>query len=360
LRLTGSLTARIFHNIAVPKLRMPEPNHPLTLMKLLPSGAKVRQGDLLAEFDSLNARDHLDDTKDNHHNRINQVARLRAYMDVEIGALALRVRRARADADKARLDMKSAPVRSAIQRERYRLAAEEAEAAFTALEEQLALKVESQSSWLRIVQIGEEMERAHVVRHEDDLARMTVHSPGDGVVVVRTFTRHDGETNTFSAGDRVAPGSLLMQVVDRGSMQVEGTFNQADSRRFRVGQEAVVSLESVPGARYRGKVSSVGALAVVTGRNQPYLRSVPVRVEILDPDDRLLPHLTASADVLIEKEENVLLAPAEALREENGETYVLVQTAAGPERRPVSMKRLHGTQVALAGGVAEGEVLVLE
>jgi HlyD family secretion protein len=143
-------------------------------------------------------------------------------------------------------------------------------------------------------------------------------------------------------------------------MQVEGMFNQADSRRVRVGQEALVRLESVPGAEYRGKVSSVGALAVVPGRGQPYLRTIPVKVEILDPDDRLLPHLTASADVLIDKEEDVLLAPAEALHEENGETFVLVQTANGAERRPVTMKRLNGTQVALAGELAEGDVVVIE
>jgi multidrug efflux pump subunit AcrA (membrane-fusion protein) len=360
LRLMGNVTAQRFYNVVVPKLRMPEPDRPLTLLRLAASGQHVRRGEVIAEFDSLSARDHMDDTRDEFHNRQNLVARQRALMDVEIGRLSLQIRRAKAQMDKARLDMKTAPVRSGIQREVFRLAAEEADATYQSLEEQLELRVESQSAALSMWRLSEEMARMHVERHEDDIARMTIHSPSDGMVVVRTQTRHDGEQWTLAAGDRVSPGAALLQVVDRASMQVDGSFNQVDSRRFRVGQEATIRLEAIPGAQYRGKVYSVGALATVPGRTQPFLRNIPIRLQILDPDERLLPHLTASADITVERDEDVLLAPSEALHEENGQTYVLVQTPGGVERRAVTKRRVHGSRAALSDGVAEGDVVVLE
>lgn len=360
LRVGGSTSARVFSNVVVPKLRMPEPDRPLTLMTLLPSGARVRKGDLIAAFDPQSVKDHLDDTRDTLHDRGNLLARRKALLDLEVEDLTQQLRKAKSKMDKALLDLGTIPVRSGIRAATLRLAAQEAEDEFHALEDQLPLRIQSQAASLRISELNEEMERLHVERHEQDLAHLSIHAPNDGTVVVQTTRRSMGDQITWSVGDRVTPGALLMRVVDTSRMQVEGTVNQTEYTRFRIGQEALVRVDAYPDALFRGRVHAIGALASAPGRHQYFLRTIPIRVEILDGDSRLLPDLSASAEVLVEREENVLLAPAQALREENGQTVVYVQTAEGVERRAVGKPRVHGTQAALLEGVEAGEIVVID
>lgn len=360
MRLMGNVSARRFSNIVAPKLRMPESDRPMLLMTLAKPGQLVRKGDVIAEFDTVGIVEHLQDTRDGLHERRNRVEKQQAALDVAGEALVQQIKRAKAALDKALLDLKTNEVRSAITREKYKLAVEEAELRYQALQEQLALQLASQSADLRLSEIEVELEKLHVDRHQSDLERMTLHAPTDGIVVVQTMNRRDGQQVTLAVGDRVYPGSPMMRVVDRSTLQVECTMNQADSYMFRIGQAAIVRVDAFPGAEYQGKVYSIGALANVSGRRPSYRRGVPLTVTILNPDERLLPNLTASADVLLDREENVLLAPADAVKEANGQSFVYVQKPDGVEQRPVTVVRVHGTQAAISEGVAEGEVLVIQ
>ena len=85
-------------------------------------------------------------------------------------------------------------------------------------------------------------------------------------------------------------------------MQVEGSVNQAESSEFRVGQVAKIKFDAFPGMEFNGKVYSIGALAAGGLRSaSAYIRNVPIRVKIEGSDPRLIPDLSASADVVIEK-----------------------------------------------------------
>jgi HlyD family secretion protein len=320
----------------------------------------VRKGDVIAAFDPQAVKDHLDDTRDALHDRSNMLARKKTLLDLEVENLTQQLRKAKAKMDKARLDLGTIPVRSGIKAETLRIAAALAEDEFNALEAELPLRIQSQAASLRISELNEEMEQLHVERHEQDLAHLTIHAPNDGTVVVQTMRRSMGEQVTLGVGDRVTPGALLMRVVDSSRMQVEGLINQAECGNFRIGQEAIVRVDAYPEAVFRGRVYAIGAMASNPGRQQYFLRTIPIRVEILDGDSRLLPDLSASADVLVEKAANVLLAPAQALHEENGQTVVYLQKPDGVERRPVVKARVHGSQAALLEGVEAGDVVVID
>ncbi|MBI5280129.1 MAG: efflux RND transporter periplasmic adaptor subunit [Candidatus Solibacter usitatus] len=361
MRLNGQTSARSYSDIAVPKLRMPEPDRPLTLLTLAASGSIVRKGDLVAEFDPQSAKDHYDDTVDGLNNQENQLAKRQSIAALDIIALLQKMEKARARMDKAKLDLQTIPVRSGIRQELLKLAASQAEVEYLAMAEDLPQVLESEEAAMRMAEIGVELERLHVQRHKQDLERLTVRSPTDGMVVLKTLHRHGvSEQSTYQAGDRVYPGSLMMRVVDRRNMQVEGAVNQAESGRFRLGQEATVRLDGYPEAVYKARVHSIGAMAAPPGRQQFYIRSIPIRLEILNPDERLLPDLSASADVLVERHDDVLLAPAEAVRDENGQSFVYVQKGETVEKRHVSRGRVHGAQAEILEGVEAGEIVVID
>lgn len=356
LRISGSTTATDFVNITAPRLRGPE-SGPMVILKLADAGAMVNPGDVVLEFDPQSMKDHLDDTIDGLRDRQNDLAKRKVNNELRMENLRQSLRQAKAAVDKAALDYKTLDVRTDIDRELLRLALEEAEAAYKEMLAEVALTEQSLAADLRNAEISMKMEELHVERHETDLTRLVIRSPIKGMVVLQTMFRPGGDQVTVAVGDRMGPGQMVMKIINPAKMMVEGTVNQAEVTRLRIGQEAVIGLDAFPEASYRGKVYSIGAIGVGSRRENYYIRNIPVRVILENADSRVIPDLSAFANVLVEREENVLLAPAAAVGEQDGRQFVYVRTQKGFEKREVKAGRSNGVQTAILEGLKEGDVI---
>src|SRR4029077_14535393 len=99
-------------------------------------GSMVKAGDLVAEFDLQAQQQRLDDYKDYMGQADNNIRRLKGNLASSKEAMSQQVRSSKADWDKAVLDLKTAPVRSAIDAEKYKLALYEAKEAYEQLAKQ--------------------------------------------------------------------------------------------------------------------------------------------------------------------------------------------------------------------------------
>jgi multidrug efflux pump subunit AcrA (membrane-fusion protein) len=148
-----------------------------------------------------------------------------------------------------------------------------------------------------------------------------------------------------------------MKIIDPSSMEVEATINQSESGSFRIGQNARVGVDAFPGLELTAKLFSIGALASSPGREQYFIRNVPIRVQIRQQDKRVIPDLSASADVSIGRAQGVLIAPASAVEQKEGKAFVYVKSEQGFERRPVEVGPGNGTLVAVRTGLKEGDII---
>lgn len=357
LRVTGQTSARSFISVVVPRLRSPEGGGGMVVMKLAPSGSWIKKGEVVAEFDSQSMKDHLDDTIAGLRDKENDLKKRKVEQELDMENLQQSLRQAKAALDKAKLDQRTTEIRTEIDQEMLKLAVEETDAAYKELLTDVPQKVASQKADMRMLEIGKIMEDMHVERHEGDLKRVVIHSPMDGMVVLQTINRPGGDQVSIAVGDQVGPGQPVAKIIDPATMQVEGAINQSESSTFRIGQEAAIGLDAFPGSQYKGKVYSIGALASSGGRQQYYIRSVPVRVQITNVDKKIIPDLSASADVLLLREASVLVAPASAVERDGNQDVIYVKSANGFEKRNVKLGSNNGTQVAVLEGLKEGEVI---
>ena len=98
--------------------------------------------------------------------------------------------------------------------------------------------------------------------------------------------------------------------------------------RVALGQPAEVSVSAVPSRRYRGRLRQVIPMGDRTRG------TVKVKVEILDPDDKLFPELAATVHFLPNKSasnrdanRSFVFVPKSAVFEENGHDLVWVVDA---------------------------------
>ncbi len=354
LRVPGVTSARNFVTVTAPIMRGPEGNQPMILLQLAKSGSLVKKGELVATIDAQGVQDHVDDIKDTISQAANDVRVRQAEQAVESENMQQSLRVTKANLDKAIWDAKATEVRSDIDRELFKLAIDEADARYKQAQREVAFRKHSQDAELKILNLTLERHRRHMGRHEHDLERFTIRAPMDGLVVMSTTFR-GGEMTQIQLGDQLYPGQSFMKIVDPRSMQVEGNINQAESGELRIGQTVDIGLDAFSGLLLKGKVYSIGALAVGGWRQQYFVRNVPVRIAIESFDARVIPDLSAFGDVQLERAENVTQVPLGAIHEEGGKNFLFVRSGEAFDRRAVTLGVHSNTQVAITSGVNAGD-----
>jgi multidrug resistance efflux pump len=369
LRIAGSVTARQSAAIRAPRLTGPDSRGPMTLMELAEPGSILKAGDIVAQFERRQGQDHVDDVKSTVVQRQSDVDKRRAELMIAEETTRQAVRTARGEAEKAQLDLRTAEVRSDIEAELLRLAVLETEANWKQLQEELELQQRANQAEMRGQKLDVAMEENHLNSHIADLEQMTITAPVPGLVVMETNFRN-GQFNQVETGDQVYPQTLFMRVVDISEMVVSGVVNQADIQGIRIGQDSSVRLDAYPDLVLPGEVSAIGALASAGGgaggRNssrggrQEWVRGVEIQITIQGQDERLIPDLSASADIILSEQPDQLLVPRSAIRERaDGAPVVHVREGGQFRQREVEIGDRNATHAVVLAGLSENEVVAL-
>ena len=360
LMLTGQTASRDFVDIKSPIMRGFESGRELILLYLVPSGTRVKKGDKIAAIDGQATQDHVDDIGDTISAAEADIRKRKSEQEIDLENLRQSLVLAKSELDKARLEFAASETRTAIDKELLRLAVEEAEAKYKESLADVQHKEKAHKAEIRILEITRERHVRHRDRHKNDLNKYTFYSPmEDGLAVVQSVWR-GGEWATIQQGDQLQPGQLFLKVVNPASMIVLSNANQSESSHLRIGQQARIRLDAFPGLVLPGKVFSIGAIATGGWRTQYYIRNVPVKIAIEGFDSKLIPDLSASVEILLNREENVVQIPLAAVFTENGQTVVYVNKPGQPERRVLEIGISSSTHVAVKSGLSAGEEVLLE
>jgi HlyD family secretion protein len=353
-RIGGQTAAIDFANITAPSLRGPEGGREMILMELAKSGSYVKKGTLVAQIDAQTLQDHIDDLGDTIETAEADIRKRKAEQGIESENLQQSLRVAKAEADKARLDYSAAEVRTDIERQLLKLSLDETEARYKQLQADVKQKQLAHAADLRLLSITLERHTRHRDRHKNDLKMFSIYAPMDGLAVM-SQTFRSGEMVQVTVGDRVGPGQSFMKIVNTDKMRVEATINQTESSDIRLGQRTHIRLDAFPGLEFPGYVDAVAALASSSQRQGYYVRNVPVRVRIEGHDPRLIPDLSASVEVVLDRVDNGIIAPLAGLKQEDGKTVAYVRKGETFERRDVEVGLHNATHAVVLAGLQPGE-----
>ena len=377
VRVTGTVAARNFAALLAPRVLGSRSNvnrggmgggglagpggsdFNLVLLHLIKAGAHVKKDDVVAQFDPTNQLLRLDDYKDSVIQTNNSVRKLIANLAANKEAHDQTVRAAKASWDQASLDLKKAPVQAVIDAENAKLVAEQSQATYKQLVFEDSLVIESQSATIRVSELTKDQMAIELQRAEGNVKRMEIRSPMDGVAVMASIVRN-GEWGQVREGDQVNAGQPFLTVVDPSSMVLDATVNQVDAEKLRLGMKATIHLDAYPDLELPGVLEGIGAMSKTSTFRAGYVSSIPVRFKIEKTDARLIPDLTGSADVILGGETGTLVLPRAAVFEENGGSFVYVQTPEGWVKKPVQAGERNFTQVAIHSGVQKGDVVALQ
>jgi len=146
--------------------------------------------------------------------------------------------------------------------------------------------------------------QAALIQAQVDLGNTVIRAPVDGIVVSRSV-----DVGQTVAASLQAP-TLFTIAQDLSRMQVETNVVEADIGRLGAGQRATFTVDAFPGKTFRGEVLQLRRAPQVTQGVVSYT----VVVSAQNPDQQLLPGMTANVKIVTAEKADALKVPTAALR----------------------------------------------
>jgi HlyD family secretion protein len=221
------------------------------------------------------------------------------------------------------------------------------------LNDQIALKeiqVNAAKAAMDQAEKSGELAQEAVNNARKDLEEATIEAPFDGVIA-----------NVFAKeGDRVPPPTVSAQpiiyLIDPSSMELMVEVDEIDIPQVELGQDVIITLDSLPDKEFSGTVAVIYPVPKEVGGVVVY--NVKIRFEAPDGSG-IKVGMSASADIVLAKRENVLLVPSPAIREDSeGNAYVNVVVNDKVQERQVVTGINDGFNTEIISGLQEGETVL--
>jgi HlyD family secretion protein len=356
LRLTGRVNAVESFNVNVPRLAR-QMSSSMVITKILPSGANVKKGDALVEFDRQDQLKSILDSQAEYDNLVHQIDKKRADQTAALAADNTEIKGAEVDLQTAKVEIRKNDLIPKNEAEINLENLREAEAKLKLLQDTFALKRAAEAADLQILEIQRDRAYKAVSHEQNNVEEMTIRSPMDGLVVLVPMSKGTRRLDP-EEGDEVRSGQNIMLVVNPYAMEVAAQLNQVDVSHVYVGQPAEIHLDAYPEFHFPGTVKYVSAIASPSS-NSNRIRYFTVVVSIQGSDPKLLPDLTAAADIRMEAHEGVLLLPRNAVVFQEGRAWVQVLENGGSEAREIKTGAINECEIVIESGIDEGTTVAL-
>jgi len=168
-------------------------------------------------------------------------------------------------------------------------------------------------------------------------------SPVEGVVMIKNVV----------TGGRAMPGDELYRLSDISVVWVIAEVPESDIGRITTSAPASITVRAFPGETFKGKV------AFVLPELKAETRTAQVRIELPNPDFRLLHRMYADVTIETGQQEPVLAIPASAVIDSGTRRVAILEQGEGRFRPvPVRLGRRSSDYVEVREGLKAGDSIV--
>lgn len=172
---------------------------------------------------------------------------------------------------------------------------------------------------------------------------------------VRLTAPFDGRVGLrqVSLGALVQPGTVVTTLDDISRVKLDFSVPEVFLGRLEPGLKVVARTPAFPGRTFTGDVS------VVDTRVDPATRAVRVNALFDNPDEALKPGMFLNVELVLERRDNAVLLPEEAVVPEGARQFVFVVKDSRAQRTEVKLGTRQQGTVEIASGVAPGDLVIV-
>jgi multidrug efflux pump subunit AcrA (membrane-fusion protein) len=341
----GEIKATKSTNISSPNISWRHGS--LKITQLVGDGSEIEQGDTVIVFDPTEVRKAIVESESLLEMRRAEFEKLKAEHQLAMEELKADLEVTKISQEISKLQFESANYESEIRKKEIMLNLERATIALERAKEQIANRdkfqqEEVKQKLLSIKQAENELRDAN-----NTLEQLYIVSPSPGIAIIN----YNWSSNAkFQIGDQCWSGFPLIELPDLSEMKAIVQINEVDISKITKGLRVEIRPDAFSDSVYEGEVVAVANLAVNKMRNSK-IKVFPVDIMVKSTSSNLLPGLTVSCRIIIDKIENVLFVPIDAVHSTPEGDYVFLKTATGFAKRMVETGERNTDYIIIRNGL---------
>jgi len=214
---------------------------------------------------------------------------------------------------------------------------------------------------LRAKESEYQREQSKLDKLRDQIAKAKIYASTDGLVIYATTAKANwrGNAEPLAAGQQVKERQELIYLPKTASVLAEVKVHESSLDKVSVGLPVTITVDALPGKVFSGEVVSISPLPDAASMwFNPNLKVYKTIIHLDGIIAGLRTGMSCKAEILVEKFEDVLYIPLQAIRRAEG-TVVFVQHSNQVEVRPVKEGLNNNRMVRIIDGLEPGEEVLL-
>ena len=177
------------------------------------------------------------------------------------------------------------------------------------------------------------------------LAQASIVAPFDGTIA----------DVYVQVGQQASTGTEVVALADLSRLNLAVTLAEVDMPKVKAGQQAEITFDAEPSQVFTGTVTEIDLVGTTTSGVVNYAATVSID----NPTDALRPGMNASANIILQQRENVLLVPNRAVRSVGKTKTVTVVNGEQSSEASVTLGLSGDSKSEVVDGLHEGDVVVI-
>jgi HlyD family secretion protein len=204
-----------------------------------------------------------------------------------------------------------------------------------------------------------EIEKNQLVTREEQFANTKVYADFDGQVFYPKAQRF-GSSAKIEKGATVNFRQPILSFPDLSAWDLKVGIPEAMIDKVSLGQEAVASLDALPGLTLRGRIEKISAVPDSQNWFSSGVKTYTIMVAVATQTEaQLKPGMSATVEIVTDQLRDVLYVPIQSVVSHKEKHYVYVIKRGRKVLREVEIGKYNTQSIEISAGLKEDEELML-
>jgi multidrug resistance efflux pump len=337
----------------------------LQIIHLLKTGAAVKAGDVVVEFDPSEQEFNLEQSRSQLAEAEQEITKAKADAEVKQAEDKVALLKAKFDVRRAELEVSRNELVSEIDAKKNLLNLDEAKRRLAQLEQDVNSRAASNAASIALLEEKRRTALLGMQQAQRNIDNMQVKAPIDGLVSVKENMDASGgmmfpgmQLPEYREGDLVYPGRFMAEVMDVSQMEAVAKVFENDRPNVSLGQSAEIHVDAQPDAVFQAKVKTIAGMASRRDWGTDTIKRFDVTFDLLSHTAEIRPGTSAEVLVKGAQIKDQLYIPTQCVFDKDGKLVVYVKH--GDRFEPVEAKIKFRTENRVAlENLAEGTEVAL-
>jgi HlyD family secretion protein len=351
----------------------------LQIIHLVKTGTRVKQGDMVVEFDPSEQEYNLEQSKSQLAEADQQIIKLKADQAVKAAQNKVALLKAQYSVRRAEFKVQGNELLGEIEAKKNLIDLEDAKRKYEQLQRDIQSRASSDAADQAVQSVARMKAEMGMKLAQQNIDNMVWKAPTDGVVVLgqnlESLMSSSGSIRVYSGmeipefreGDQVYPGRLVAQIQGTDELEIASKVLETDRGNLAVGQPVDVWMDSTPLKPYSGRIKSMATSASDANSadtTADYLEALSTRsfdavFEVDGKGDQFCMGVSVRLLIKGNSMADVLSIPRQAIFQKNSKPVVYLRRGEIWEPHEIRIKYLTESRAVIDGLDEHAEVALV-